>query len=406
MVEARRKMLGKCNDDIQRKRKQMTEITDARNTSNHEDSELIWSVMPELINRHTSIWWFFLLFPRQSSGFGPKQLMFVTMTKVGNWFNINGRNHRGLDVKQLRPENREDQFHTTTLGWMYDGRQMHDSIFNSSAQSTLSRDGFLRGWAERDDGHRAGSEIKRSDSGRAYGLSADYAGCNGRAQFHVWGRSGSDVTAPAESVNIRSPLGGAHVIGWQQLEFEGDFSWPGGGDHLVGTGYFQRVCLNINPFPWKWIWALFEDQSVFSCFVPYFGPHLIRRGTWFFPQAIERVSLPLWGGGYFFWADRQQRINLTRRSVTPILSSKPFPDFLVECGTDEGDFVSFRAASHAHAQVLLDEKRLGFWPSRYNYNEYLFRIEDVRGQIAGRPVTAATVGNGYGNIEYTWGFGG
>jgi hypothetical protein len=47
----------------------------------------------------------------------------------------------------------------------------------------------------------------------------------------------------------------------------------------------------------------------------------------------------------------------------------------------------------------------GLWSSRYNYNEYLFRMGDLEGMVRGKAINESTVGKGWGNLEYTWGLG-
>jgi hypothetical protein len=132
---------------------------------------------------------------------------------------------------------------------------------------------------------------------------------------------------------------------------------------------------------------------------------LLRRGDWFFPQAMERAMIRVKGGGYFSWGDTRETVTFDSLRAAPVFGAKPWPDFEVEARSAAGDFLRFRAASYAHAQVLLDEKVLRFVPFRYNYNEYLFEVAELDGRIGGRAVTAATVGQGYGNCEYTWGLG-
>jgi hypothetical protein len=374
-----------------------------------KDFDLIWDRLPELQNRHSSLWWFFLLFPRQERGFGPKQMMFVIVSKAGEWLGINHKWFSGLrpplNGNSRQPDKTApDEFNATVLGWIYDGRQMHEGLVHQVAKATLSPEGSLTAWSEVENGRRYGGEM-RSGGTRPYGITAEFAGQKGSASFEVWGDPASEVMTPANTLTLETPLGGTDVLAWRHMQFEGEFASPGGREHLAGIGYFQRICLNINPFPWKWIWSAFEDGSVFSAFIPYLGPHLLRRGDWFFPNIVEKATVPIKGGAYFFWPDTHDLVQFDRRRITPLLSDKPYPDFLIECRSSAGDYLTYRAVSYSHAQVLLDERILKVVPMRYNYNEYMFQIEDLAGQVGGRPVNKKTVGQGFGNIEYTWGLG-
>ena len=44
--------------------------------------------MPERQNRHSSTWWFFLLFPQGPDGYGPRQLMFTIAARRGREMRI------------------------------------------------------------------------------------------------------------------------------------------------------------------------------------------------------------------------------------------------------------------------------------------------------------------------------
>jgi hypothetical protein len=48
---------------------------------------------------------------------------------------------------------------------------------------------------------------------------------------------------------------------------------------------------------------------------------------------------------------------------------------------------------------------LGPLSSVYNYNEYLFGIEELAGSIDGKPISSSLIGPGCGNCEFTWGLG-
>jgi hypothetical protein len=200
-------------------------------------------------------------------------------------------------------------------------------------------------------------------------------------------------------------VGGSHVVAWRHLRFQGEFSSPGGTEQLEGIGYFQRVCLNVRPFPWKWMWAAFADESILSGFIPYMGLQLWRHGDWFLPNFLEQATVSLASSAYFVWGDSREKIMFNKFRVTPIVGGE-YPHFDVACHSPQGDFMHFQAISYSHAQVLLDERIvLGFRQSRYNYNEYMFRIEGLKGRLDGKTIDQKSLGNGFGNCEYTWGLG-
>lgn len=366
--------------------------------------DLIWDWFPHWQNRHSSVWWFFLLTPKQPEGFGPKQMMFAAIARAGEQVGINHTWHHGLDLTQVSG-GAEERFNTIVVGWINDGQQLHEDIVHHSCPATLSKSGSLTAWSPQPDGRYFGSELRVTGE-KPYGLEARFVGARGCAHFEVWGDPASEVTKPFDALNLNTPLGGSQVIAWRHLRFAGEFVSPAGTEQLEGIGYFQRVCLNFPAFPWKWIWAVFEDESVFSCFVPYVGLHLWRRGDRFMPNFLEQAAVPIRPTGYFSPAEPRSLIRFEKVRVTPVQNGGRYPNFVVECASANGDFLRYTAVPYAHTQFLMDRPVLRrLWQTRFNYNEYLFRIHDLDGRVSGKPLNQRNLGNGFGNCEYTWGLG-
>lgn len=363
----------------------------------------IWTQMPELQNRNSSSWWFFLLLPEQAEGYGPKQMMFVLASRAGETVAINRIWQPGLDLKRPRSPF-EDQFNTHAHSWIYDGERMH-SILNQPIVATVSKQGYVGGWVNGDGRQRYGAEIRAGDAG-PFSLEAVFEGPEGYGRFTTWGDERSETTRPFEATNIVTPLGGANMIAWRRLSFRGEFCSPGGMEQLQGVGYFQRVSLNVPAFPWKWIYAVFEDKSIFSGYIPYVGLNFLRKGDWFYADAVESKTISISQNAFFVWGDSLEMVRFNRLRVTPHIRRDEYPDFTVECRSAAGDHIAYRIESYAHAQVLMDRPLLkGRLLSSYNYNEYMFRVKELRGVVGGRDLTQAGLGNGFGNIEYNWGLG-
>ncbi|KPK05915.1 MAG: hypothetical protein AMJ56_15295 [Anaerolineae bacterium SG8_19] len=358
----------------------------------------IWYWYPQELTRFSSIWWFFLLFPRQNEGYGPKQMMFSLVSRVGNHIRINKVSHSGVE-RSRRAETLAEPFPGISLGWYYDGDSMHQGIIKHPVMIQVTPYKAIYGWDV--DGY--GGEIVASE-GRSFATTAFFRGERGEAHFEVWGETISEMTSPA-LFDRQSIFGGANVLAWRHLSFEGEFSSPAGTEKLEGAGYFQRICLNIMPFPWKWILARFADGSFFSCYIPYLGPHLLRRGDWFFPEWVENLTLSLQESAYFCKGMSWRTVNFSKVSVNSILSNAAYPHFLVSATAENGDFLRFRAVPYTHAQVLLERQLFGPLSSTYNYNEYLFNINELVGSIDGKPISSSLIGPGFGNCEYTWGLG-
>jgi hypothetical protein len=365
----------------------------------------IWWQLPERQNRTSSSWWFFILFPEEEQGYGPRQLMFSIAARVGERIRVNDVWLPGMDLN--RPiENGVDQFDAISVGWYGDGQQVPEDIVTQPAKTTLSREGSLVAWADREDGTKRGGEIRASPN-RPLGLDAHFVGDKGEVRFEAWGDLDCPVTSPAETINVDIVAGGAHLVTWRRMQFKGVFDLPGGRETLEGLCCFHRACLNIPLFPWKWIWALFPDGTAFSAFVPYLGPQLVRNGDGFFTSnALEQATIPIRQSGLWDWGTSDQLVRFDTARVTPLVDAGPQPHFAVHARNQQGDSVKFVASSYGHARNYIDRPVLGEQiETHWSYNEYLFRMEELQGRIGDTVVSKETMGQGFGTLEYTWGVG-
>ncbi len=367
--------------------------------------DLIWSQMPHLQNRMSSSWWFFILFPKGEEGYGPKQFMFSISNRVGDVVSISGSQLPGIDLKRPIIDGK-DQFDAISVGWYCDGKEVYEDLVKQTAVATLSSDGFIQAWVEQADGEQHGGEIRASATDPLT-LEAHFRGADGEARFTTWGDLDKLDTSPDESINIDTPLGGTHFIAWRLVNFKGEFTTPAGTEKLQGLGYFQRVCLNVPTFPWKWIWALFEDGTLFSAYVPYIGSNLFRRGYKFFDRKwLEQRTISISPAAYIDFHGAAERLDFDTARITPILGDGPHPDFGVHAKFKNGDFLRFRAECYGHARQTIDRPVLGGRAStHWAYNEYMFRMRELSGRIGDKIINKKTMGSGFGSLEYTWGLG-
>lgn len=361
-----------------------------------------WWQLPERQNRTSSSWWFFILFPEGEDGYGPRQLMFVIYARAGEGIRVNDVWLPGMDPNRS-VEDGVDRFDAISLGWYGDDHQVLHPFVQQPARTTLS-EGSIVGWAERDDGAKRGGEI-RASSDRPLGLDAHFVGDGGEARFEAWGDLDCRVTSPAEEIDIDTVAGGLNLLSWRRMQFEGEFDLPGGTETLAGLCYFQRVCLNLPLFPWKWIWAVFPDGTTFSVIIPYVGPQLFRRGYRFFSSnVLERSTIPVKESGLWDWGGSEQPVEFDTVRVAPVVDSGPHPEFTVRARNQQGDSVEFVAAPYGHVRNRFDRPVLrGCVETHWSYNEYLFRMEDLEGRIGDAVVSDETMGQGFGTLEYAWG---
>ena len=382
-------------------------IQEYKSTAEHQRVyDLIWSQTPEMQKPTSSSWWFFILFPKEELGYGPRQLMFAIASRVGERIRVNDVWLPGIDLN--RPiHNGVDCFHAITVGWYCDGQQVYEDFVKETAKTVLSMpDQSIKCWADNGDGAQYGCEM-RAASSRPLAIETKVVGQNGAAHFEAWGDLNCLHNSPHESINIDTPLGGTHFIAWRRMNFAGEFDLPTGKEHLEGLCYFQRVCLHVPTFPWKWIWALFPDGSMFSTYVPYVGLNLLRKGYQFFDtNRKEQATISLAPAGFWDWPDASEQILFNKASVMPILGYGPHPYFNVQVSNKQGDFVQFLAQPYGHARSFIDRP---VWGGRkeihWSYNEYMFRMENLVGRVAGRPITRESMGQGFGSLEYTYGLG-
>ncbi len=377
------------------------------NLENQRVYNLIWSQMPEMQNRNSSSWWFYLLFPKGEDGYGQRQLMYAIAARVGDRIRVNDVWLPGIDLK--RPiVNGVDKFHAMNVGWYGDKQGVHHPyIIKEAAPVVLSEDErVVRSWSDSGGGDGHGIEI-RSSSNRPLALETIVRGANGSAHFEAWGDLDSKNSSPHESINIDTPAGGSHFIAWRRMNFEGEFELPTGKEHLSGICYFQRPCVNIPLFPWKWIWSLFPDGSMFSSYIPYVGFNLLRKGYKLFKsERIEQMTLPIAANAFWDWPGPSEEIRFNKASIKPLFDLGPYPQFEVQVSNKQGDNLSFRAETYGHTSNYIDRPILNNRAEiHWNYNEFMFRMAGLNGRVSGKEINYETMGQNYGNLEYAWGLG-
>jgi len=366
--------------------------------------DLIFSQMPETQNRSSSSWWFFLLFPRGPEGYGPRQLMFTIAARAGDAMRIAGEPLRGFSPRRPLSGDR-DEFEAMAVGWYSDGQTVHEGYVHHAGPAVLDlADGSLTCAAA--DGSDNVMTFRTPRGGRP-SLTAEICGPGGAAEFETWGDLDAQISSPVVSMNIDTPFGGTHYIGWRRLHFRGRFDLPTGPETLEGIGFFQRVCLNVPTFPWKWIWAAFPDQTIFTAYVPYVGLNLFRKGYKFFrSNRLEQATFSIAQSAALIPPGAAEPIQFNRMAATPVLGDGPHPAFEIVARNDAGDHLSFTAAPYGLSRFYIDRPILGgLVESHWNYNEYMFRMENLRGRVSGQPFSAESHGQAFGSLEYTYGLG-
>ena len=330
--------------------------------------------------------------------------MFTIAARAGKEIRITDVPLRGIELK--RPLDGDiDRFDATAVGWYCDGHTVHDEFVRHAGPAVMDyATGTLSCPSNESDGY---SMTFCTPGGDRPTLEAEIIGPGGAAHFETWGELDAQISSPVVSMDIDTPFGGTHYIGWRRLNFRGRFDLPTGPETLQGIGFFQRVCLNVPTFPWKWIWAAFPDQTVFTAYVPYLGLNLIRKGYKFFKSnRLEQATLSVAQSAAWIPPGGVEPVKFNRMSATPILGRGPHPEFEIAARNERGDHIAFTAAPYGLSRFYIDRPILGgLVESHWNYNEYMFRMNDLTGSVGGRPISRERNGQAYGSLEYTYGLG-
>jgi len=382
-------------------------------TDPQEAFQEIWNIHPELQNHMSSAWWFFLLLPKQEEGYGPRQMMFSYASRAGKLIAVRDKWQKGFDENDVARANGDAKFMTTVVGWINDGEEVHEEIVHQAALAKLSADGNLRAMNNH-NGKEVGAELTTSKT-REMGIDANFQGKNGFATFEVW----SDPSIPEQHPQITDIQPGffskyfnVNLVAWRKIHFKGTFQSPAKTENLEGIGYFQRVLFNGPLIPWIWIWTVFEDQSVFSTFIPYAGLHNFRRADNHFSNWAENRLMKISPTAYFIWQTNEKHRETIFDHVDVKIENdgKDFHNSLpivkVRARKNNGDFLQVKVRAHGHAQFHLDRAVLKhFWMSRWNYNEYMVHVDVISGRIGGERIRTEQkdIGQGWGNMEYAFG---
>ncbi|MCY3412243.1 MAG: hypothetical protein INQ03_11470 [Candidatus Heimdallarchaeota archaeon] len=359
----------------------------------------IFETYPQLQNEFSSMWYFFVLFPKQGEAFGPKQLMFSFASKVGRHYGVGGKWQKGMKLINGDPKVRK--FMTTAVGWCFDGENIHEDLVHQDVLASVSKDGWVRGWVETDDGSKYGGEIIAPDLNEEK-LNVHFNGEDGYGKFQVWAEDDWEMSRPLNFDNV-TKLYSSLLIAWRKFSFKGKFGYNSTEEQLEGYGYFQRVCVNLPTMPWYWPILMFPDGSIFSSFQPYFGANCLRARDRVRHRLFRKLRINVASSAYF--ADN------TNNSITTFKESfvreKPGSTDedlrfeIVSRNLETGDYVKIETKSLAETGWDLEKRLFTIFQNLWNYNEHIVEVVRIEGRINGRILNDE--GKIFGNTEYCWG---
>tara|TARA_B100000287_G_scaffold110129_1_gene102433 strand:- start:236 stop:1405 length:1170 start_codon:yes stop_codon:yes gene_type:complete len=372
----------------------------------------IWKIHPELQNNFSSAWWFFLLFPDQEEGYGPKQLMFAFASKAGK--NVGVRNiwQKGMNIKDLKKENEQQKFMTTLVGWIFDGDNVHEGVIHQKMEVELSDKGYLIAKDDQNENNIIAKLI--GDVKDYFKIDAEFANENTSIKFEANSSNDPNILNPQLTMiqpKFVNKLFNVNVVTWKKFDFKGDFKTLNFNGNLSGIGYFQRVLFNGPLIPWTWLWIVFENGNVLSSFIPFFGFQNFRRKDKFYSTKNENKRIKINPTSYFIIEGKYKReLRFNKIDIELLYSNKKvneeLPRLNLKLSNNENEWLEVNIMSNGHAQFHLER---GYFKniikSKWSYNEYMIKVNSFSGVLNGIEMNELKkeMGNGWGNMEYTYG---
>jgi hypothetical protein len=364
----------------------------------------IFETYPQLQNQFSSMWFFFVLFPKQDTGYGPKQLMFSFASKAGNTYGVNGIWQKGMTTKD--EDGVERDFMTTAVGWCFDGKEVHEDLVHQPVLARISKEGWLKAWVDQENGEKYGGEIIAPNLGEDR-LEVYFNGERGFGNFKVWSEDEWSMTKP-ENYDTANKLFSSLLIAWRKFSFKGRFGYNGSEEELEGYGYFQRVCVNLPTMPWYWPILMFPDGSIYSSFQPFFGTSSFTYNKKLLNRTLRKLRLNLSSTAYYADNISKQLIEFSDSFVQEVNVGESDDVYIeaVSKNDDTGDYIKVKMKSLGETGFDLEKYLWGYFHSLWNYNEHIVKVVEIEGKIGDKIITKKDyTGENtiYGNCEYCWG---
>ncbi|MHA2097318.1 MAG: hypothetical protein ACW99A_01420 [Candidatus Kariarchaeaceae archaeon] len=364
----------------------------------------IFETYPQLQNEFSSMWFFFVLFPKQEEGFGPKQLMFSFASKVAKSYGVNGIWQKGMTFND--EDKKEREFMTTAVGWCFDGNEVHEDLVHQPALARISKKGSVKAWVSQKNGEKYGGEIIAPNLNEER-LEVYFNGKNGFGKFEVWSEDDWDISKP-KNYDTVSKFHSSLLVAWRKFNFKGNFGYNGVEEYLEGYGYFQRVCVNLPTMPWYWPILMFPDGSIYSSFQPFFGLSSFKYDEKLRNKTLRKLRLNLSSTAYYADNTTKEVIEFSDAFVQEV-DVEGSNDIFIEAiskNDNTGDYIKVRMKSLGETGFDLEKNLYGYFHSLWNYNEHIVQVVEIKGNIRGKDISNK-IRNGkgqiYGNCEYCWG---
>jgi len=301
---------------------------------------------------------------------------------------------------------------TTLVGWIFDGDNVHEGVIHQKMEVELSDKGYLIAKDDQNENNIIAKLI--GDVKDYFKIDAEFANENTSIKFEANSSNDPNILNP-QLTKIQpkfvNKLFNVNVVTWKKFDFKGDFKTLNFSGNLSGIGYFQRVLFNGPLIPWTWLWIVFENGNVLSSFIPFFGFQNFRRKDKFYSTKNENKRIKINPTSYFIIEGKYKReLRFNKIDIELLYSNKKvnegLPKLNLKLSNNENEWLEVNIMSNGHAQFHLER---GYFKniikSKWSYNEYMIKVNSFSGVLNGIEMNELKkeMGNGWGNMEYTYG---
>ena len=388
------------------------------------DLSRMWKLQerPPLNHLTWDWWWWLLMLDDEDGNPSGKQLMVLWSTKDNSKVIVSDtvwepKGRPGFDDES------GIALDGMVCAWWYDGKRMHEPLIKRKCR-IITMDDTHSKWPEvsQDSGRGGGAVVPLLDEDLSMGLKSDLSEFwlnltsdeqpipgmvpqSMKFQITPW----NDAMSTARHATATYAMNmGYDILRLHGCKVEGSLD----DQHVKGTAYFQKVCVQAPSVPWYWGVLHLDDGSYIDWFLPHLSFTITARDNrpWK-KRDLSHISLSQ--GGLFHDARNNRSEKFTNVQIEKEISNRsegkyghhpgaPLPSFIIKMW-NENTTISIRVDAVDRAHWTFEQPTRGGLTSHFTYNEYpletkYLKIEDE---------TGIRTHNDYswirGNAEHSWG---
>ena len=377
------------------------------------DLSRMWKLQerPPLNHLTWDWWWWLLMLDDENGNPSGKQLMVLWSTKDNSKVIVSDtvwepKGRPGFDDES------GIALDGMVCAWWYDGKRMHEPLIKRKCR-IITMDDTHSKWPEvsEDSGRGGGAVVPLLDDDLSMGLKSDLSEFwlnltsdeqpipgmvpqSMKFQITPW----NDAMSTARHATATYAMNmGYDILRLHGCKVEGTLD----DQHVKGTAYFQKVCVQAPSPPWFWGMLHLDDGSYIDWFLPHVSPTITAKDSrpW---KKRDITHLPLSMGGLFHDVSRNRSEKFSEVRVERTCDEGGLPTFHVHMWNGITEIrIEARAVTRAH--WTFDQPTRGGMKSHLTYNEYpldvtKLEIDDEKG-VRNR----SDWGVIRGNAEHSWG---